>query len=77
MIIKHFQLNDSLLKKNNFFLFYGNNEGLKNEIIEKLKNKEELFLYDDLWISYFLSFFKKKKILSLQNGRLIQSILSN
>ena len=46
MIIKHFQFNDSLLKKNNFFLFYGNNEGLKNEIIEKLKKKEELFLYD-------------------------------
>ena len=25
-----------------------------------------LFLYDDLWISYFLYYFKKNKILSLQ-----------
>ena len=32
-----------------------------------VKDYKELFLYDDLWISYFLSFFKKKKILSLQN----------
>ena len=34
---------------------------------EVVKDYKELFLYDDLWISYFLSFFKKKKILSLQN----------
>ena len=47
MIVKHFQLNDSLISKNNFFLFYGNNEGLKNEIIEKLKKKEEIFTYDE------------------------------
>ena len=47
MIVKHFQLNDSLISKNNFFLFYGNNEGLKNEIIEKLKKKEEVFTYDE------------------------------
>jgi len=31
-----------------------------------VKNYKELFLYDDLWISYFLYFFKKNKILSLQ-----------
>ena len=30
-----------------------------------VKNYKELFLYDDLWISYFLYFFKKNKILSL------------
>ena len=44
MIIKHFQFNDSLLKKNNFFLLYGNNEGLKNEIIEKLKRGRNFFI---------------------------------
>ena len=31
-----------------------------------MKNYKELFLYDDLWISYFLYFFRKNKILSLQ-----------
>jgi len=31
-----------------------------------VKNYKELFLYDDLWISYFLYFFKKNKILSLK-----------
>ena len=31
-----------------------------------VKDYKELFLYDDLWISYFLYFFKKNKILSLQ-----------
>ena len=31
-----------------------------------VKDYKELFLNDDLWISYFLYFFKKNKILSLQ-----------
>ena len=31
-----------------------------------VKDYKELFLYDDLWISYFLNYFKKNKILSLQ-----------
>jgi hypothetical protein len=31
-----------------------------------VKNYKELFLYDDLWISFFLYFFKKNKILSLR-----------
>jgi len=30
-----------------------------------VKEYKELFLYDDLWISFFLYFFKKNKILSL------------
>ena len=38
-----------------------------NHFYEKVvKNYKELFLYDDLWISYFLYYFKKNKILSLQ-----------
>tara|TARA_B110000114_G_scaffold71092_1_gene75449 strand:- start:4597 stop:5592 length:996 start_codon:yes stop_codon:yes gene_type:complete len=35
MIIKSFQINKIDLKKNRFFLFYGENEGLKNQIIEE------------------------------------------
>ena len=32
-----------------------------------VKDYKDLFLHDDLWISYFLYYFKKSKILSLQN----------
>ena len=41
-------------------------KGIKNFYDKVVKDYEELFLYDDLWISYFLFFFKKNKILSLQ-----------
>ena len=41
--------------------------GIKIFYDKIVKNYKELFLYDDLWISYFLYFFKKNKILSLQN----------
>ena len=40
--------------------------GIDNFYNEVVKDYKELFLYDDLWISYFLYFFKKNKILSLQ-----------
>jgi hypothetical protein len=40
--------------------------GIKNFYDKVARNYKELFLYDDLWISYFLYFFKKNKILSLQ-----------
>ena len=40
--------------------------GVKSFYNEIVKDYKELFLYDDLWISYFLYFFKKNKILSLQ-----------
>ena len=78
MIVKHFQLNDSLINKNNFFLFYGNNEGLKNEIIEKLKKKEEVFTYDEKeildnendFIDNILSksLFEEKKIIIIKRA---------
>ena len=35
MIVKSFELDKIDLKKNQFFLLYGENQGLKNEIIEK------------------------------------------
>ena len=41
-------------------------KGIKKFYDKVVKNYKELFLYDDLWISYFLYFFKKNKILSLQ-----------
>ena len=40
--------------------------GIKNFYNKVVKDYKELFLYDDLWISYFLYFFKKNKILSLR-----------
>ena len=50
MIIKSFELNKVDLKKNNFFLFYGENEGLKKEIKESnFKNNypKKTFYYDE------------------------------
>ena len=41
-------------------------DGIKIFYDKIVKDYKELFLYDDLWISYFLYFFKKNKILSLQ-----------
>ena len=41
-------------------------KGINNFYDKVVKDYKELFLYDDLWISYFLYFFKKNKILSLQ-----------
>ena len=40
--------------------------GIKNFYDQIVRDYKELFLYDDLWISYFLYFFKKNKILSLR-----------
>ena len=39
--------------------------GIQNFYDKVVKDYKELFLYDDLWISFFLYFFKKNKILSL------------
>lgn len=40
-------------------------KGIKSFYNDIVKNYEELFIHDDLWISYFLYFFKKNKIFSL------------
>ena len=50
MIIKSFEINKIDFKKNNFFLFYGENEGLKKEIIEnnfKKNYPKKTFYYDE------------------------------
>jgi DNA polymerase-3 subunit delta len=39
MIIKSFEINKLKLNNHNFYLFYGDNEGLKNEIIKNLFEK--------------------------------------
>ena len=39
MIIKHFEINKIKFDKHNIFLVYGENEGLKKEIIQTLKKK--------------------------------------
>ena len=47
MIIKSYNA-DNLKPNNNFFLFYGKNEGLKKQIINNLlKNKKEISSYDE------------------------------
>ena len=47
MIIKHYSLNEDILSQHNFFLLYGNNEGLKKEITEKITNNNQTFKYDE------------------------------
>ena len=48
MIIKSYELNKINLKENKFFLFYGKNEGLKNDSINNLlKNKENISKYEE------------------------------
>ena len=49
MIVKSFEL-DKVKKKSNFFLFYGENQGHKNEIIKnkfQIKYKESTYSYDE------------------------------
>ena len=77
MIIKSYELNKMNLKKNNIYLLYGENEGLKNKVIndtfkEFLKN---IFRYDEKEIldnkeNFFntilsKSFFETKKIIMI------------
>ena len=48
MIIKFFEINKINLKKNNLILFYGKNDGLKNNAIKQIsKNKVKLINYDE------------------------------
>ena len=50
MIIKSFELEKINIKKTKFYLFYGENEGFKNETINnifKLKSFENIFRYEE------------------------------
>ena len=48
MIIKSYEIN-KIIGNFNFYLFYGKNQGLKDEIIKVIlkKNKEKVFNYDE------------------------------
>jgi DNA polymerase-3 subunit delta len=50
MIIKHYEISKIDLKNNNYFLFYGDNEGLKEETIKKSFEKyykNNIFRYEE------------------------------
>ena len=80
MIIKSYELNKINLKKNNIYLLYGENEGLKNKVInetfkEFLKNnhkydeKEILDNKENFFNNIFLkSFFETKKIIIISRA---------
>ncbi len=78
MIVKHFQFNDDIINKSNYFLLYGDNEGLKNELIKKLKQKGDIFTYDEKEVldseSDFIenllskSLFEEKKIIIIKRA---------
>mgnify|MGYP001156922938 CR=1 FL=1 len=76
MIIKSFELNKINLKKNNIFLLYGENEGLKNDIIKnyfynKFSNniyryeEKEILNNQELFFNNIMSksFFDDKKLI--------------
>ena len=47
MIKKYFDINEKIFDTYKFFLFYGNNEGLKNEIFNKIKTKLKVNIYEE------------------------------
>ena len=47
MILKHYNLTENIIKINNIFLLYGNNEGLKNEAIDKIVKGKQFLRYDE------------------------------
>jgi DNA polymerase-3 subunit delta len=62
MIIKHYELKNNLKGKNNFFLLYGQNSGLIEEVIDKdLKPifSKNIFKYDESEILSDISAFKE------------------
>ena len=62
MIIKSFELDKINVKSSNFYLFYGENEGYKNEAIEKIFNiniSKNIYRYEEKEIlDNFESFFE-------------------
>ncbi len=79
MIKKLFEINKNFIKNHNFYLFYGANEGSKNEKINEIiidVNKENLFNYTEDEIlnneNSFLesilnrSLFEKKKVIIIK-----------
>ena len=77
MIIKNFEISKKEFNKQNFFLIYGENEGLKNEVIDNLKKKfkgtvenyDETQIINDKELFYEKLFnqslFEKEKIVTI------------
>ena len=76
MIVKHFEITKSNLSKNNIYLFYGENEGLKQDIVKNIfesEYKDSIYRYDEKEIldnseNFFQkvfenSFFDNKKLI--------------
>jgi len=79
MIIKSYGINKINSDLNNFFLFYGKNEGLKNEVTKVIiKNKNNIIYYDEkeildnenIFIESILtkSLFEEKKIFIIKRS---------
>ncbi len=80
MILKNFEFDNIDIKKFNLFLFYGDNDGFKNEIIEKVchqKNLKKTLYYEKEIlnnIENFLnslstkSFFDNEKVIVVRNA---------
>ena len=53
MIIKSFEINKINVDQNKFTLFYGKNEGFKNEATKNLiKDKDEIIRYEEITCLY-------------------------
>ena len=81
MIKKSFDLNTLNLEENRFFLFYGQNEGFKNQIIEekfKINYSDNIYYYEENEVinneeSFFnnilsKSFFEDKKLIIINRA---------
>jgi len=65
MIVKYFELKKQNLKEKNFFLLYGNNQGLINETIQdtlKPKLSKNIFNYDETEVFKDIDNFKENLI---------------
>ena len=47
MILKTFQLKNNLIEKYNFYLFYGNNEGHKRDVLNDILKGKNVLKYDE------------------------------
>lgn len=79
MIIKYYNLSESILKKGRIFLFYGKNDGLKKSEIKKINNNnieiskyeekeilnDQIIFFENISIN---SLFEQEKILIIKNS---------
>tara|TARA_B110000858_G_scaffold196689_1_gene256114 strand:- start:389 stop:1384 length:996 start_codon:yes stop_codon:yes gene_type:complete len=81
VIIKYFELKKISLKEYNYFLFYGENEGLKSELIKnnfEINFRDKIYRYDEKEIlnnkeNFFntiltRSFFEDKKLIIIERA---------